>query len=35
MRPEIHKLIPEDLEDSTIENSVTNSRTSGPNEDPI
>jgi hypothetical protein len=35
MRLEIHKLKPEDLEYSTIETSITNSGTNGPNEDPI
>jgi hypothetical protein len=34
MRSEIHKLKPEDLEYCIIENSITNSRTNGPNEDP-
>jgi hypothetical protein len=35
MRSEIHKLNPEDLEDSIIEKSITQSGTNGPNEDPI
>jgi hypothetical protein len=35
MLSEIHKSKPEDLEYSIIENSITNSGTNGPNEDPI
>jgi hypothetical protein len=35
MRSEIHKLKPEDLEDSIIEYSITCSGTNGPNEEPI
>jgi hypothetical protein len=36
MTSEIHKLKPEDLlENSIVENSITNSGTNGPNEDPI
>jgi hypothetical protein len=35
MRSEIHKLKPEDLEETIIEKSTTHSRTNGPNETPI
>ncbi len=34
MRSEIHKLKPEDLEETVIEKSITHSRTNGPNETP-
>jgi hypothetical protein len=35
MRSEIHKLKPEDLEETIIEKSITHSRTNGPKETPI
>jgi hypothetical protein len=35
MRSEIHKLKPEDLEETIIEKSITHSGTNGPNETPI
>jgi hypothetical protein len=35
MRSEIHKLKPEDLEESIIEKSITHFGTNGPNENPI
>jgi hypothetical protein len=35
MRSEIHKLKPEDLEDTIIKKSITHSGTNGPNETPI
>ncbi len=35
MRSEIHKLNPEDLEETTIEKPTTHSRMNGPNETPI
>jgi hypothetical protein len=35
MRSEIHKLKPEDLEDTIIEKSTTHSGTNGPHEIPI
>ncbi len=35
MRLEIHKLKPEDLEETIIEKSIIHSRTNGPNETPI
>jgi hypothetical protein len=35
MRSEIHKLKPEDLEETYIEKSITHSRTNGPKETPI
>ena len=35
MRSEIHKLKPEDLEETFIEKSITHSGTNGPNETPI
>jgi hypothetical protein len=35
MRSEIHKLKPEDSEETTIEKSTTHSGTNGPHETPI
>jgi hypothetical protein len=35
IRSDIHKLKPEDLEETIIEKSTTHSRTNGPNETPI